>query len=306
MSNNIKIAIDAGHGSNTPGKRTPPLPQDVDFDDNGIIDVSKGESIREHIANVGVAIYLLEALERSGFSIIRTGFNDSNAYDDVDEPLSSRQQIIRSNQCDYSVSIHFNAYGDGINFNNAEGVSVYIHSIYPADSYSLANKVLNKLIEGTTQRNRGIHTAQLAMCNCQTMNTKASILVECAFMTNLNEALNMMGSQRFWKETGIEIAKGICEYTGVPYVEERLEEPSDDTTLYKVQIGAFHNKYYADALVAKAKAFGFTDAFANVAFVDKKPLYRVQIGAYSSKGNAERMLTYAISLGFTDAFIHVD
>jgi N-acetylmuramoyl-L-alanine amidase len=306
MSNNIKIAVDAGHGSNTPGKRTPPMPQDIDFDDNGIIDVSEGVSIREHIANVGVAIYLIEALERSGFSIIRTGFNDSNAYDDDDEPLSSRQQIIRSSQCDYSVSIHFNAFGDGTSFNNAEGVSVLIHSIYPEDSYSLANDVLNYLIEGTSQRNRGIRTAQLAMCNCRTMDTKASILVECAFMTNLNEALNMMGNQEFWKETGIEIAKGICEYTGEPYVEETLEEPSDETTLYKVQIGAFQNKYYADALVAKAKALGFTDAFANVVFVNNKPLYRVQIGAFSDKANAERMLAQAISLGFTDAFIHVD
>jgi len=41
----MKIAIDAGHGSNTAGKRTPPFPYDIPE-----YGVKKGEQFREHIA----------------------------------------------------------------------------------------------------------------------------------------------------------------------------------------------------------------------------------------------------------------
>ena len=52
------------------------------------------------------------------------------------------------------------------------------------------------------------------------MGTNASILVECAFMTNYHEAKNLFGNANFWKETEKEIAKAMCEYSGVEYLEE--------------------------------------------------------------------------------------
>ena len=73
------INIDAGHGTNTAGKRTPPFPQDVKV--NGKIIVKKGEQFREHIANVGVA-FLLEQELKDAVYYQRTGWNDDNAYDD--------------------------------------------------------------------------------------------------------------------------------------------------------------------------------------------------------------------------------
>lgn len=42
----IRIAIDTGHGSNTAGKRTPPMPVDVDFESDDIVDVKKGQPIK--------------------------------------------------------------------------------------------------------------------------------------------------------------------------------------------------------------------------------------------------------------------
>lgn len=65
----------------------------------------------------------------------------------------------------------------------------------------------------------------------------------------------------YWEETAVEIAKGVCEYTGVAYVEAKDNETD---TLYKVQIGAFKNKSNADRMLVKAKAAGFTDAFIQV------------------------------------------
>lgn len=214
----LKINIDAGHGSNTAGKRTPPMPIDIKINDKLVI--KKGEQFREHIANVGVAYYLEQELKRCGFATMRTGWNDDNAFDDPDTPLADRQRAIAKANCDYSISIHFNAYGDGKSFNSAEGIGVFIHDKYPGQSKKLAEIVLKHLAGGTKQKNRGVKTDALAMCNCNNMDVKAAILCELAFMTNENEAVNMMANEDFWKECAQEICKGVCEFTGIKYVQE--------------------------------------------------------------------------------------
>lgn len=76
----IKINIDAGHGSNTAGKRTPPMPKDIKI--NNKLTIKKGEQFREHYANVGVCYYLEQELQRCGFKTMRTGWDDNNAFDD--------------------------------------------------------------------------------------------------------------------------------------------------------------------------------------------------------------------------------
>lgn len=212
------INIDAGHGSNTAGKRTPPFPHDIKINDKLII--KKGEQFREHIANVGVAFLLEQELKRCGFETMRTGWNDANAFDDPDSPLNERQRAVVKAGCDYSISIHFNAYGDGKSFNSAEGVGIYIHNKHIEQSDKLAMRVLNRLAEGTKQKNRGITKKALAMCNCNNLDVKGAILVELAFMTNLREATELMANEMFWKECAIEIARGVCEYTGIKYKPE--------------------------------------------------------------------------------------
>ena len=214
----IKINIDAGHGTDTAGKRTPPFPKDVKINDK--LTVKKGEQFREHIANVGVAYFLEQELKRCGFETMRTGWNDDNAFDDPDTPLSDRQRAIALANCDYSISIHFNAHGDGKTFNSAEGVGIYIHDKYAGQSRKLAEVVLKHLTGGTKQKNRGITAQALAMCNCNNMDVKAAILVELAFMTNLREATELMANEAYWKECAQEIARGVCEFTGIKYVQE--------------------------------------------------------------------------------------
>ncbi|CRZ35219.1 N-acetylmuramoyl-L-alanine amidase [Herbinix hemicellulosilytica] len=211
----VKVNIDAGHGSNTAGKRTPPFPYDVVINDK--ITVKKGEQFREHIASVGVSYYLEQELKRHGFETTKTGWNDSNAFDDPDTSISDRQAAIKKAKCDYSISVHFNAYGDGKDFNSASGVVIYFHDKYPGQSKKMAETVLKNLMENSGQNNRGVSAKALGMCNCNSLGTKAAILIELAFMTNLREAVSMMANEAFWKESAKKICKGICEYTGVKY-----------------------------------------------------------------------------------------
>lgn len=193
----LKVAIDAGHGSNTAGKRTP-------------------DGYREHWINVKTASYCEQFLKSHNIEVIRVGWDDLNAKDDSDIPLSVRQKTIKDNNCILSVSIHANAYGNGSSYNTAEGVSTHIHAVAANQkkSRNLANLIQNELIKGTPQKNRGIISQSLAMCNCNAMGTEASCLVEIAFMTNNREA-ELMKTEEFCKEQGIDIARGILKYLNI-------------------------------------------------------------------------------------------
>ena len=190
------VAIDAGHGSNTAGKRTP-------------------DGYREHWINVACAMFCESALKRCGINTVRVAWDDGNAKDDEDVALSTRQKIVIAINCQVSISFHANAYGDG--WNDAQGVETLISNSKPNDSLSLATKVQSYLIQGTKQKNRGVKKQALAMCNCLAMGTKASILVEIGFMTNKAEA-DLMKTDKFCKEQAEEAAHGICDYLNTKYV----------------------------------------------------------------------------------------
>ena len=213
MAAQIKLAVDAGHGSTTAGKRTPPMPQDIDFEKDGVIDVEAGEAIREHWPNVGVAYFTAKYLKKWGFEIVKVGWDDKNSKDDPDTPLWQRQETIRKEGCRASVSCHINAFGYGEDFNSAQGIETLIHSIEKNrnDSEALAQKIQARISGGTEQKNRGVKSANLAMCNAVAMGTQASVLCEYAFMTNEMEAY-LIGDRNFWKECGKETALGIRDY----------------------------------------------------------------------------------------------
>lgn len=219
-----KVNVDAGHGSNTAGKRTAPFTRDVDINGDGKVDVKKGETYKEHYANVAVCVELEKELKRCGIAVNKTGWNDGNATDDSDVALSTRQAQIKAAKCDISVSVHFNAAGNATKFVNAEGVSTHYHALSSksGDSKRLAEIVQSHLIKGTKQKNRGTVKQELAMCNCPSTGTKAAILVELAFMDNEREAMKLMANSKFHKEAAQEIAKGICQYAGIKYVEETV------------------------------------------------------------------------------------
>lgn len=192
--NMVKVAIGAGHGSNTAGKRTP-------------------DGYREHWINVKTAYYLEQALQKMGIQTVRIGWDDRDATDDEDVALSTRQKQIKAAGCDYSVECHANAYGSGSSYNSAQGVSTHIHnnSEYLNDSLKFAQCIQKRIVEGTKQKDRGVVRQSLAMCNCSAMGTKASCLVEIAFMTNKAEA-DLMKAEAFCKEQGEDIARGIADY----------------------------------------------------------------------------------------------
>lgn len=229
----MRVALDAGHGSHTAGKRTP-------------------DGYREHWINVECASYCERALNRCGIEVFKSAWDDTNATDDADISLGQRQTNIKNANCDISVSIHANACGDGQTYNSGQGIETFFHSnAYKAvDSEKLATFIQYYVIQGTPQKNRGVKTNNFAMCNARAMGVKAAALIEIGFMTNEYEAA-LMKTDTFLIETAEEIAHGICEYLGVQYIpanepiptppEPTPEEPKEEPISkfpYKVRVTA--------------------------------------------------------------------
>lgn len=259
LKGSYKVAVDAGHGSNTAGKRTP----------NGY---------REHWINVKCANFFNEAMKRCGFETMKTGWDDTNSTDDADVALSARQQQIRNAGCDISVSWHANAFGDGKTYNNSQGIETLIHndSVKAKDSGPLAIKVQNNLIKGTQQKNRGVKTQSLAMCNCAAMGTKASILIEIGFMTNKHEA-ELMQTDAFCLECAEEAAQGICEYFGVNYIKPNgssiVISAPPTTPNNTVQSAYSHKDFIKDvqkAILAKVDGIAGSETLSKTITVSRK------------------------------------
>lgn len=217
----IKINVDAGHGSNTAGKRT-------------------HDGYREHWINVMTAGFLAASLRRCCFDVMTTGFDDDDATDDPDVSITSRQKAVKAGKCKVSVSCHANAAGSG-GWSSAEGVTTYIHSdsAKAKNSAVLAKVVQAELVKGTEQRNRGIGKSNLGMCNAYYMGCDYAILVEIGFMTNRVEA-ELLKTDKFCKEQAEDICRGICKFYNVPYAGSLQPDQSHDyaleSGLYRVTI----------------------------------------------------------------------
>lgn len=260
----IKVAVDAGHGSSTAGKRTP-------------------DGYREHWINVTTAHYLAKALERNGFAVYKSAWNDRDAKDDTDVALTTRQKNIKNAKCDISVSCHANAYGS--DWNSANGVDTFYHEVssWRGDSVALAKCVQKHLPEGTKQKDRGYKSQYLAMCDCHSMNTKASILVEIGFMTNKDEAA-LMKTDKFCKEQAEEICHGICDYYKKTYVKEGGKvETKTEAKPTTDKIDVFYASYVGLGWLDEVKNYGSGDDGYSGLF--GKAITRIK--AKASKGELE-------------------
>ncbi len=189
------IAIDNGHGLNTPGKRTPSFPK-------------TGQVIKEWEFNYSTAKRLGNLLRYNGFNIIYVSDTDQ------DTPLSVRTKKANNVKADLFVSIHFNAYQEA--WGNHGGIETY-HYPNSTKGKELADLVQDELIKETGLRNRGVKSANFQVLRETNM---VSVLAECGFMDNLDEA-KLMLDENYQLKCARAIAKGICKYFGVEYKEEK-------------------------------------------------------------------------------------
>ena len=180
----MKIMLDAGHGKNTPGKRTP------------------DDSMREFFFNSTVAEMAKELfLEYEGVQIEFAHDPTGN----IDIPLYTRVKKANSWPADIYISIHANASGDS--WSNAVGIETFHYLKSSESSKKLAHAVQIKLIEKTGRRNRGVKQADFQVIRETKM---PAILLEGGFMSNKEEA-ELLKSNSYRKLCAEAIVEAVVD-----------------------------------------------------------------------------------------------
>lgn len=157
------IMIDAGHGPETAGKRSP----------DGVL--------REFSFNNAIADLVKQYLIEEGFTVIFA----HKAQEDV--PLTVRTKLANSLSVDAFVSIHANAFGS--DWNSVNGIETFVYPTASKESIALASLVQSALITTCNRTDRGVKKANYAVLRETRM---PAILIECGFMTNREEASLLM------------------------------------------------------------------------------------------------------------------
>lgn len=180
----VKIALDAGHGLYTPGKRTPDDEREWSFN-NKVLLACVAELNKYH--NV---------------SILR--LDDHTGQRDV--PLSERTNKANRWGADVLVSIHHNA--NTSKWGSWGGVETFVYRTNNGKAHQLANIINPKIVKAMGLRNRGVKSANLHMVRETRM---PAILTEGGFMDSTTDIRALRDSNKL-KAQGIAIAQGLAEY----------------------------------------------------------------------------------------------
>ena len=186
------IALDDPHGWDTAGKRTPKFPD--------------GTFMKENEFGSATIHKLAVNLLHKGFTVFYTAPTVS------DVPLKERVKTANVKGADILVSLHANAVGSGSEFSSASGVETFCYK-FGGKGEKLARAVHAQLIKGTKQKDRGVKEGNFQVIREPLM---PAILVEAAFMTNLEEAKLLM-SNDFRTEVAMEMYRGICDFFAIRY-----------------------------------------------------------------------------------------
>lgn len=208
MANKI-LVLDAGHGSNTAGKRT--------------LNGSRGV-VHEWTMNNNVCNKIANILKDYNVTIYRT--DDTTGKTDVS--LSERVKRCNNYNPHLFVSIHHNAVGVS-SWSTATGVETYWHTYGTANDKKVATLIQGKLASKTGLRNRGVKQAQFAVLGCKA----DAILVEGGFMDSSAD-YDYITSDKGQKAYAEAVAEGIIEYLGLTKKVVATPKPTPTTSSYKV------------------------------------------------------------------------
>lgn len=191
----MKIGLDAGHGLNTPGKRTP-------------------DGIREWTLNNAVCNYIAENLKEYA-DILR--LDDVTGSNDISLTERRKKAV---NNCDVLVSTHHNALKDD-EFSTVTGIEVYVHTnIRNNKANDLADMIALKLSTNTGLKNRGVKNAKFTVIATDEI---PAVLCEGGFMDGEKDSYYIRTSEG-QKAYAKAVSDSIIEFFNLVKAEEVKEE----------------------------------------------------------------------------------
>lgn len=239
------IVFDAGHGINTPGKRTPDGEPEWTFNDKML------RAAHSHLSS-----------NYEGFKIVRT--DDPTGKTDV--PLVTRVKRANDSKGDVFVSFHNNALAG--KWGAHGGTETYVPTPISRNpkSNALAKEVHPRLQKAFGLRDRGIKPGNLYVI----MNTNMpAILIEGAFMDSTTDIMKLR-DDNVLRKAGEAVAEGVADFLGLAKkpkpiapkpVKPAAKPEASKVNVYRVkvdgkQVGAYGNPKNALDEVEKALKLG--------------------------------------------------
>lgn len=260
----VKICLDAGHIGKY--NRSPVVPAYYESD-----------------MNWKLHVLLKKYLEEYGFEVVLTRKTQ-------DEPMNVIPRGEKAKGCDLFLSIHSNACDtENVDY---PVVIVPINGTGDAIGKKLAEcigKVMGTRQEGKIWERRSGSQDWYGVIRGAVSVGVPGLILEHSFHTNTRAAKWLLDNGNLDKLAKAE-AEVIAKHYG-------LEKPVEQSVIYRVQVGAYKQKKYAENTLNKLEAAGY-DGF----LVQIDGLYKVQVGAFREKDYAKNMLAAVKKAGF-DAFI---
>ena len=229
-----KICLDAGHYGKV--NKSPAVP-----------------AYYESEMNWKLHLLLKKELESYGFEVIQT--RSAQASD-----LEVYARGAASKGCDLFISLHSNAVGSGVDESTDYPVAiVQLDGKGNALGEKLAEcveAVMGTKGDGRTWQRKGNNGEYYGVLRGAAAVGTMGIILEHSFHTNTRSTKWLLDDSNLAKLAAAE-AKVIAEHYGM----SKKAADTESKVIYRVQVGAFSNKAYADAMLAKVKAAGFKDAF---------------------------------------------
>lgn len=231
-TNMFKIALGAGHGLNTAGKRT--------------LKALDPNETREWWLNDRICDYVEAYLkDYEGYELLRLDDSDDGA-DDI--ALASRVKQANDWGADFYLSVHHNA---GINGGTGGGIVAYS---YPGSSKGAEwrDAFYEALIKATGLKGNRYDGTLTANYYVLRYTKAVSTLLELGFMDSSSDVPILLTDEYAQK-----CAKAIVEVLVARGGLKKKPATTEREAVYKVQIGAFSKKENAEALAAGLKAMGY-------------------------------------------------
>lgn len=198
----MTVAIDAGHGKNTAGKRC-------------LKSLDPNET-REWALNSRIANRVCARLEAAGVTALRV--DDITGESDV--ALSERTAKANAAGCALYISIH---HDSGVDGGTGGGVTVFSHPKSSAKAVALRDAVYEHVIETGGLRGNRANPKTTADFYVLRKTSMPAVLIECGFMDSKTDVPVIL-TDAYAENAARGIAEGICEVLGVKIPEGETED----------------------------------------------------------------------------------
>lgn len=210
-----KIALDAGHGLHTAGKRTP----------DGIREWSLNDKVRDKVVDI---------LSKYDVEIMHTDGNEG----ETDEDLVARIRQYKAAGVDAFVSIHHNAWTG--KWNDATGVEVFTDTNYNEQDLKLATLIYERMVKYTGLRGRGVQHTNFLVIN---QDIIPAVLCEGGFMDGTKD-YKIITSDEGQAAYARAVAEGLIEFLNLKLKTEA--KPTTSFQPFQVRVTIDNLNYRAE------------------------------------------------------------